>query len=364
MILEPSSPGRPDGAREPSGRPFRAHSPHVVALRTLLRLPLFAKLLVANGAIVVGAAVAAHWVSRSAPGEGTLAFPVIVVLGLLGILAGNAIILWVALAPLRLLQHVAARVSAGDLDARVPDTPLADREMRRLVQTFNDGLAAAARQRQRLRGLQLRETSANEAERERVALLLHDGVAQELTALRIRARLALASTDSQLRDAVLREVSDGIGGVVHDVRGVATRLRPLGLQLLGLCVAIESCARATLEAAGIAVTIRNDDVHGLLSPETELVLYRVAEEALSNIAQHSAALHASVALGRRADQVVLLIEDDGVGFEPGESDVSEFGLFEMQERVAAAGGLFELDSARGYGARIQVLIPIECTANV
>jgi two-component system sensor histidine kinase UhpB len=134
--------------------------------------------------------------------------------------------------------------------------------------------------------------------------------------------------------------------------------------LLGLGVAIESRAKATLEAAGIAVTIRNDDVHGLLSPETELVLYRVAEEALSNIAQHSAALHASVALGRRAEQVVLLIEDDGVGFEPGESDVSEFGLFEMQERVAAAGGLFELDSARGYGARIQVLIPIECTANV
>jgi two-component system sensor histidine kinase UhpB len=324
----------------------------VVALRTLLRLPLFAKLLVANGAIVVGAVVAAQWVGSSAPGEGTLAFPVIVVVGLLGILAGNAVILWVALAPLR------------NLHARVPDTPLADREMRRLVQTFNDGLAAAARQRQRLRGLQLRETSANEAERERVALLLHDGVAQELTALRIRARLALASTDSQLRDAVLREVSDGIGDVVHDVRGVATRLRPLGLQLLGLGVAIESRAKAALEAAGIAVTIRNDDVHGLLSPETELVLYRVAEEALSNIVQHSAARYASITLRRRADQVVLLIEDDGVGFEPGESDVSEFGLFEMQERVAAAGGLFELDSARGHGVRIQVLIPIECTANV
>jgi two-component system sensor histidine kinase UhpB len=163
---------------------------------------------------------------------------------------------------------------------------------------------------------------------------------------------------------VLREVSDGIGDVVHDVRGVATRLRPLGLQLLGLGVAIESRAKATLEAACIAVTIRNDDVHGLLSPETELVLYRVAEEALANIVQHSAARHASVALGRRADQVVLRIEDDGVGFEPCESDVSEFGLFEMQERVAAAGGRFELDSARGLGVCIQVLIPIECTAHV
>jgi two-component system sensor histidine kinase UhpB len=292
--------------------------------------------------------------------EFPLAVPLIAILSLIAILAGNAGILWLALAPLRKLQGVAARVSAGDLDARVPDTPLADREMRRLVATFNAGLAAAARQRERLRALQVREASANEAERERVALQLHDNVAQALTALRIQARLALASNDSHFREGALGEVIDGIGLIVDDVRNVAARLRPLGLQLLGLGVAMEAHGRNVLGNAGIATTFRTDTMPGLLTPETELVLYRVAEEAFANIVRHAKARSARVSLRRRSHDVMLCIEDDGVGFEPAESDPDEFGLFEMQERVSAVGGRFELRAAPGHGVSIKVTIPISC----
>lgn len=358
MIL-PSRRGRSGGMTKPPGRPRRFRVSPSAIVRSLLGLPLFAKLMLANGAIVLGTAAAVRWAGSAALAHSSLAFTAIAIVGLLAILAGNALILWLALAPLRNIQNVAARVSAGDLDARVPDTPLADREMRRLVDAFNAGLAAAARQRQRLRGLQLRETSANEAVRERVAFHLHDDVAQALTALRIRARLALASDDSQLRDAVLHEVGDGLDAIVHDVRGVATRLRPLGLQLLGPGVVIESCARAMLDQAGIEATIRNDVVHGLLAPDAELALFRVAEEALSNIVRHSRAKRASVALHRTPAHVELRIEDDGIGFDPDATDRDEFGLLEMQERVAAAGGHFEVRAARGQGVVIKVTIPIE-----
>lgn len=364
ITLDPVAHGRPGGRSLPPGRPRGSRWGRAAALRSLLRLPLFSKLLVANGAIVVLAVVAVHWLDVSWPSGASRLFPLIVTIGLGAILAGNAIIVWVALAPLRSLQHVAARVSSGDLDARVPDTPLADREMRRLVQTFNAGLAAAARQRQRLRGLQLRGSNAAEAERERVAMQLHDGAAQALTALRIRTRLALASEDSQLRHAVLLEVNEGIGDVVHDLRDVAARLRPLGLHLLGLGAAIESCARSMLRDDAVELIVDKEDVQGLLSQETELVLFRVAEEALSNVARHAAAVHVSITLRRVDDDISLTIRDDGIGFDPNATEVNEFGIFEMQERVSAAGGRFELETAPGKGVRIHVLIPVECKAHV
>jgi signal transduction histidine kinase len=333
-------------------------------LRPLLRLPLFAKLLVANGTIVIGAAAAARWVSPAVSGQASFSFAVIALLGLLGILAGNASILWIALSPLRQLQQVAAQVSAGDLDARVPETTLADRETRTLIQTFNGGLAAAARQRQRLRGVQLRERIAIEAERERVAYTLHDGIAQALTALRIRLRLAMSAPDSQLRDGMLAEVNEGIGEAVHELRRVARGLRPVGLELLGLAVAIESYTKPAAEAAGLVALIRSEDVQGLLAPATELALYRIAQESLANVIRHAGADQISIALKHEGDEISLVIEDDGRGFDPAETGAGGLGLLDMQEHVAAVGGRFRIDSERGKGTRIQVFIPIQGKVHV
>ncbi|MGH7500233.1 MAG: ATP-binding protein [Longimicrobiales bacterium] len=348
----------PASALEESARPGEESIGPGRPLGALLRLPLFAKLLIANGAIVLAAAAAARWVKPPGSADASLTLAVIAVVGLLCILGVNAAILWIALAPLRQLQHVAARVRAGDLDVRVPDSPLADRETRRLIQTYNDGLAAAARQRQRLREVQTRDNAATEAERERVAHALHDEIAQALTALRIRVRLARAARDEQLREAMLSEIGEGLGEAIHDLRRVAGGLRPVGLEMLGLAVAIEAYARPTAEAAGMGAFVNSDDVHGLLAPETELTLYRIVQEALSNAVRHSGASRVSIRMKRGEDHVALVIEDDGSGFNPTATDVGGLGLLDMQERVAALGGRFQIDSERGDGTRIEVLIPI------
>lgn len=359
-----SKPGS-TGRGRPAAPVPRAGGPTAVrrAVAAVLRVPLFYKLLVANLVIVLGVAVAiAIDNARHRAGDpGGLAVTVLVTgMGMALSLLANAAILWIALQPLRRLQQVADRVRTGELEVRAATSPVADADFDRLVTTFNGVLDAVTEQRNRLREIAARAQAAAEEERRRLARELHDGIAQTLAALRIRVKLAGANGDPALQQAALAEVSGGIGDAILELRRMARGLRPPALEMLGLGAAVESYVRSVAEAAGIEAACHAENVAGMLPRESELALYRIVQEALSNVLRHSGASKVSVVLRRADDRHVdLMIEDDGCGFDPRQVMNGDrgLGLFGMQERAAFIGGRLEIDSTRGTGTRVHVSVP-------
>lgn len=345
--------------------PARRALPPLV--RALLRVPLFYKILIANGSLVLvgtifGSYVTAAYV-RQQPGASTL--DLVGGLALVGIavtVTVNALILSVALKPLDLLERTAARVQKGDLDCRAPVSTVADRELDRLTRTFNGMLDAAAAYRERLREVAARALNAAEEERKRIARELHDETAQMLAALLIRIRVVRGARDPQAVDALLEDMRREVGQALEGIRRFARGLRPPALDELGLVPALESHLRQLEEIAGLQITLESDPPGGVdLPPEAELALYRIVQEALSNVVRHAHATRAAVRIAHGRDRVVVTVEDDGRGFDPARAVSHEgggLGLFGMNERAAYLGGRAEVRSAPGTGARVRAEIPL------
>ena len=345
-------------------RPRARRSPGFGA--TLLRLPLFYKILVANAAIVVlgavaGTAATARFI-RSDPGE--LPVGLMILLALVGVVITvlvNAWILNLALSPLKLLEGTAARVQAGDLEARVARSALADRKLERLTHTFNAMLDQLAASGQRLREVAARALNAEEEERKRIARELHDETAQTLAALLIRLRLARAAEDPSVRERILEEMRDEIGEALEGVRRFARGLRPPALDELGLVAALESHVRGLEESVGLEVSMEADALDGLLPPHAELALYRIVQESLSNVMRHAATCAVHIRLMRVDGLVRATVEDGGHGFNVREVMSSDthtgLGLFGMQERAVYVGGRVTIESSPGAGTRVTAEVP-------
>jgi len=202
---------------------------------------------------------------------------------------------------------------------------------------------------------------AQEDERRRIAREMHDQFGEQLTALGLRIR-ALKEACSGRHDlsaniAALEDVAEQLD---RDVDHLIWELRPTALDDLGLRAAlanyIEDWSRrvqipAELHSAGLSTE--------RLASELETTLYRIAQEALNNIAKHAHARHVEIILERRTDQVLLIVEDDGIGFDAGETEEERrgFGLLGMQERAALVGATVQIESALGEGTTIFVRTP-------
>lgn len=343
---------------EPDGRKESGEG----VLAGLLRFPLFYKILVANAAIIGLVALGCALLARSATTNESGNFVLVVAAGLVLSVASNAAILWLALMPLRRLEEAARRVREGDLEARVEPSPLADRELARLADTFNMMLDSADTYRQRLREVAARALNAQEEERKRIARELHDGIAQSLAALRVRLRVArTAETDA--RSKALERIGADIGEATEELRRIAQGLRPPALDMLGLVPAIESYARSVTDTSGVEVHTDMTSLSGQLGSDAELALYRIIQEALTNAARHSGARSAHVTLEVQGGWVVAVVSDDGRGFDiDSEMDSGGLGLFGMQERGAYVGGSVQIESEPGRGTRVRVMIPTLETA--
>ena len=258
----------------------------------LLAVPLFYKILVANAGIVLVFSLIATWLSVRLTGTvepPLLPIAAVAVAGAAVSIAVNAIIIKLALEPLRLLKQTADAVQEGDVEARVPLSPLADREMRRMTTATNAMLDRLSDYRLRLREVAARALNAAEEERRRIALELHDDASQRLAAILMRLRLARGVQDAETKDAILEEIRRELAEAADGLRRYAQGLRPPALDELGLGPAIESHVRHLSEATTAPVEVRTSGVGRLESPEAELALYRIVQEAITNAIRHSGA---------------------------------------------------------------------------
>jgi len=204
--------------------------------------------------------------------------------------------------------------------------------------------------------------TAQEDERGRIARNLHDQLGQRLTALRLsleRVQEGLGKNNGEGREEVERALN-----LTHmiddDVGFLSWELRPAVLDHLGLGVALPRYAREWSEHYGIEVQCKCDSFQtGRLTPEGVVALYRIAQEALTNVAKHAHASRVDVLLESREDSVVLVVEDDGVGFDGSDSSMRDrgVGLLGMRERAALIGAQFEIESKPGEGTSIFVRYP-------
>ncbi len=225
-----------------------------------------------------------------------------------------------------------------------------------------DELLVKAREYQvRLRQMSSQVLTAQEEERKRIARELHDDTAQALTSVLVRLRLLERSlTDQRLRRR-LTELRDLTGATLEGVRRLAIDLRPPMLDDLGLEAALQSLVQDFSQRWPVRAAFTSSRL-GRLPVGVELVLYRIVQEALTNVAKHANASQVLVRLTRKGRTLRLLVEDDGCGFDvEGTKDSREsgLGLFGMEERLALVGGTLRVESVVGGGTRVSadVLLP-------
>lgn len=331
----------------------------------LLRLPLLWKILVANGVVVaVGAVVGATLVAslvRADPDRSMLAL--VLVLGAAGTAASvlvNAVILKVALSPLREIEDAAREVEAGAFDARARISPVADRDLARLAHVLNEMLDRLDHHRARLGRLAGRSLRAAEEERKRVSRELHDDAAQRLAALMVRLRNVRRDVVDDTASRRLEGFRDELEETLESIRGYARGLRPPALDDVGIDAAIGGLARRTGEL-GVEVDVRSDGPFRNLGEDAELALYRMIQEALSNVVRHSGASRATVELLREPGAVVVLVRDEGRGFEVEEEfeGGAGLGLLGLSERAEYVGGSVSIESEPGHGTTIRIEVPVK-----
>lgn len=229
----------------------------------------------------------------------------------------------------------------------------------RIVGTHFDLTERKKREAERARNeLLARLVFVQEDERRRIAREMHDQFGEQLTALSLRiGRLKEVCS----RHPDLLPHADALESIAsrldHDVDHLVWELRPTALDDLGLRAALSNHLRAWSQRTGISAELHTSGLlDERLSREVETALYRIAQEALNNVAKHARATRVEVILERRAENVLLIVEDDGIGFEPGEkqSGGGGFGLVGMQERAAVVGALLQVDSAPGRGTTVLV----------
>jgi len=214
----------------------------------------------------------------------------------------------------------------------------------------------------RISELNLRLVKAEEDERRRIARVLHDEIAQQLTGVSL-----VLSAPELTRESRAKERLDEAKGLVKEtqnfIRDLSYELLPPALENLGLAAAVRALARSAAEGSGVSFVIQGDEGFPRADPDTEIMLYRVIQEAVTNALKHAEPDEITVRFEYAEPKLRVMVEDDGKGFdvEKVASASSGLGLRSIHERVALIGGRIELNSSVGKGT--QVLIEVEIPRN-
>ena len=321
-------------------------------LRSLLAQVLAVNLLlVAGTALVAVVAVGAHVTSLTRGRE-------VIVLGLavVATLLGNWLLLRRRFEPLdRMISAMEGVDLANPRDAASAPPQHGSAEVRRLDAAFRRMISRLEVERREAGRAAIR---AQERERQRIAQDLHDEVNQALTAVSLRLQASLEQAPPDLRRE-LAETKRLSGRAMEELLALARQLRPTVLDDHGLLPALHSQVRDFSEQTGIRATFDSRGSVPILTPEQQLVIYRVTQESLSNVAQHAEARSVQVELSF-IGRTLLRISDDGVGFASGRN--GGLGVSGMRERALLAGGWLSIYSRDGGGTRIELAIGPTATA--
>jgi signal transduction histidine kinase len=236
-------------------------------------------------------------------------------------------------------------------------------EDERLLEAFaaSAAIAVATAQQAGDEGLR-RSIEASERERTRWARELHDETLQQLAALRLMLSGALRSGDHERLQTAVGDAVGQLQASVGDLRALITDLRPAALDEFGITSALETLAERVSQQSGLVVELEVDLVEtDLRHPaEVESTVYRVVQEALSNVVKHADATRVQVHVSDRAGTVDVTVRDDGKGFNPQEGAVG-FGLLGIRERLALVRGTLEIESAPGAGTALHISISLLTT---
>jgi len=227
----------------------------------------------------------------------------------------------------------------------------------RLAEIFASRAAVAVDLSERVaRDALRRVVEAQELERRRLARELHDQTGQELTSVLLGLKAVEEAKSDAERAKALAAVREQVVETLHDVRRLAVELRPKALDDFGLAAALERLRDTFSEQTGMRVDLESR-IRDRLPPDVETALYRIVQEALTNIVKHAQANAVSIVLARKAGAVTALIEDDGRGFNHDGSGEG-LGLLGMGERLALLGGRLKVESRPGAGTTIVAEVPL------
>lgn len=299
-----------------------------------------------------------------------------IIISLLGIL-GAMLISHLVTKPIRDLATASQGIALGDYSLRV-STQGAD-EITDLGQHFNkmassielytmerETLVEELKSKEAIRQELLKKViSAQEDERKRISRELHDGTSQSLTSLTLSLKYLSEQDESQHNPAMISELKDLASSTLKEVHRIAVELRPTVLDDMGLVPAIERFVNSFKRQYRLDVDLHVlNRLESRLPNEVEITLYRIVQEALTNIAKYAQAPNSSIVLEIRPEFINLIVEDDGIGFDvdrilKSAAKENHLGIAGMMERTALLGGKFTIESSPGMGTSIYVRIPME-----
>ncbi|HUK45291.1 MAG TPA: GAF domain-containing sensor histidine kinase [Gaiellaceae bacterium] len=238
-------------------------------------------------------------------------------------------------------------------DKRGPDPRFSDADMR-VAQAFANRAAVALELSERVGRKAVQSLlEGQELERKRLARELHDETGQALASI----LLGLKSLEQQVGPEPVATIRELVGSALDDVRRLTVELRPPALDDFGLAPALERLTSVVGERSGFEIQLSVRTPVGLQGDQ-ETAIYRIVQEALTNIVKHADASSVSIIVMSSGPTVRLVIEDDGTGFDPAGVREGALGLVGIRERVGLLGGRFEIDSKPGAGTTLLVELPV------
>jgi two-component system, NarL family, sensor histidine kinase UhpB len=315
--------------------------------------PLFRRVAALNAVVVIGAcAVTIAVLSPRKLHSFAVSEAIVLAAALAAVVVINLVLLRRALGPLEALTALARRVDLTRPGQRVPVGQYRS-EASELATTFNEMLARLESER---RDATRRVLAAQEGERLRIAQELHDEVGQTLTAVLLQLGRSARRADPGL-EAELLETQETARASLEDVRRISRELRPEALDDLGLASAVVALTERFSQSAGLDVDREIDRELPVLSEEAELVVYRVAQEALTNVARHAGTDQAALSLVCDHNVVTLRVRDRGHGLAAGAADGG--GIRGMRERAVLVGADLTVARLRAGGTEVRLDLPLD-----
>jgi signal transduction histidine kinase len=253
------------------------------------------------------------------------------------------------------------------VDERTAELLTANRLMKKMVDEGKRAEERITKSRERLRNLSRRLQSLLEEERTRISREIHDELGQALTALKLdlsSIRRSLVSDGLSEQSAKIHEIERAVNRIIRTMRRISTELRPGILDELGVAVAIEWMATDFQNRTGIDCKVTIKEVDTISDTVRATAIFRIVQEALTNIMRHAAATEVNVSLEKKDDTLIVEVRDNGIGILEGRIvDSTSLGLIGIRERVLLLGGEAVIRGKPGEGTLVRVTLPVGKEAN-